>query len=104
MGSSQVSTDLGVDSVGGQQHGGLGRTVDLLLQDLPLHLGSDETNSAINVYLEKYVFAVRSTEELPRLSERLFILFRIYGIFKNQRRASLLQGSPREEREHPGER
>lgn len=32
--------DLGVDSVGGQQHRGLWWTVDLLLKDLLLHLRS----------------------------------------------------------------
>ena len=32
------STDLGVDSVGRQEDGGLGRTVNLLLQDPPLYL------------------------------------------------------------------
>ena len=34
------STYLGVDGVGGQQHGGLGWTVNLLLKDLLLHLRS----------------------------------------------------------------
>lgn len=46
-----MSAYLSVDSVGGQEHRGLRRTVDLLLQDLLLHLRSCKTQVSNKVYL-----------------------------------------------------
>lgn len=48
-----MRTDLGVDSVGGQQHGGLWWTVDLLLQDLLLHLRSNKMLYLLNTFIVK---------------------------------------------------
>lgn len=69
-----VVCKLGLDGVGGQQHGGLRWTVDLVTQDALLHLQEEEL---LGDFLDQLLRDVLREEFRPKLELQWILLFHI---------------------------